>query len=106
MECLLEQTSDRLLTDPESLEAKEPQTIESVLLFLKRTVPKEAQEVKETLGQFDAALVFMGIEEHMTTGRLLAFSRPDSAAIAQEWRDVAIRYQSVVPKDAHQIQLQ
>jgi len=87
----------------ESLEAREPQSIESVLLFFKKTVPKEAREAQQTLGQFNAALVFMGIEKHMMTGRLLAFSRPDSAAIAQEWRDVANRYQSVLPDDGYQV---
>ena len=92
-----------MLTDPESLEANEPQTIESVLLFLKKTVPKEAQEAQRTLARFDAELVFMGMEEHMTTGRLLAFSRPDSAAIAREWRNVAKRYQSALPDDGYQV---
>jgi hypothetical protein len=74
-----------------------------VLLFLKETVPKEAQAARRTLTHFDEALVFMGMEEHMTTGRLLALTRPDSAAIAQEWRDVAKRYQSVLPDDRHQV---
>ena len=88
-------------SDAESLEAKEPQTIESVLLFLKETVPREAREAQRTLAQFDAALVFMGLEEHMTTGRLLAFSRPDLTDIAQEWRDVAKRYESALPDDGY-----
>jgi len=74
-----------------------------VLLFLKKTIPKEARGAQQTLAEFDAALVFMGLEEHMTTSRLLAFSRPDSAAIAQEWRDVAKRYQSVLPDDGDQV---
>jgi len=74
-----------------------------VLLFLKKTVPEEARDAQQKLAQFDAALVFMGLEEHMTTSRLLAFSCPDSAAIAQEWRDVAKRYQSVLPDDGHQV---
>jgi hypothetical protein len=74
-----------------------------VLLFLKQTVPKEAQVARRTLAHFDEALTFMGMEEHMTTGRLLALTRPDSAAIAQEWRGVAKRYQSVLPDDRHQV---
>jgi len=81
----------------ESLEAREAQSIESVLLFLKNTVPKEARAAQESLARFDAALLLMTLEENMTRGRLLAFSRPDSAAIAQEWRDVANRYQSALP---------
>jgi len=82
---------------------KEPQSIESVLLFLKKTIPKEAREAQRTLAQFDEALAFMELEEHLTTSRLLALSRPDSAAIAQEWRDVARRYQSVLPDDGDQV---
>ena len=92
-----------MLTDPESLEAREPQTIESVLLFLKKTVPDEAQEAKRTLARFDAGLVFMGMEEHMTTGRHLASFRLDSADIVQEWRYAAIRYQSTLPYDGYQV---
>jgi len=87
----------------EQLEAKEPQSIESVLLFLKKTIPKEAREAQRTLSEFDAALVLMQVEEHMKTSRLLALSHPDSAAIAQEWRDVARRYQSVLPVDVDQV---
>jgi hypothetical protein len=74
-----------------------------VLLFLKMTVPREARAARRTLAHFDEALIFMGIEEHMTTSRLLALTRPDSAAIAQEWRDVAKRYQSVLPNDGHKV---
>ena len=74
-----------------------------MLLFLKNTVPKEAQEAQQILARFDAALVHMGLEEHITTGRLLAFSRPDSAAIAQEWRDVAKRYQFTLPDDEDEV---
>jgi len=87
----------------EQLEANEPQSIESVLLFLKKTIPKEAREAQRTLSEFDAALVLMGLEERMTTSRRLALSRPDSAAIAQEWRDVARRYQSMMPNDGDQV---
>ena len=74
-----------------------------MLLFLKKTIPKEAREAQRTLSEFDAALVCMGLEEHMTTSRLLALSHPDSADIAQEWRDVARRYQSVLPDDVDQV---
>jgi hypothetical protein len=93
--------SDVELHEPK--EPKEPWSLESVLLFLKKTVPKEARAAQRTLAQFDEALVFMGLKEHMTTGRLLALTRPDSAAIAQEWRDVAKRYQSVLPDDRRQV---
>ena len=55
------------------------------------------------LAQFDAALVHMGLEEYMTAGRLLSFSRPDSAEIAQEWRYVAKRYQSMLPDDGEKV---
>jgi len=81
----------------ESLEAKEALSTESVLLFLKNTVPKETRAAQESLARFDATLLLMKLEKNMTRGRLLAFSRPGSAAIAQEWRDVANRYQSVLP---------
>ena len=45
----------------------------------------------------------MGLEEYMTAGRHLGLSRPDSAAIAQEWCDVAKRYQSMLPDDGHRV---
>jgi len=82
---------------------KEPQSIESVLSFLKETIPKEAQAARRTLAQIDDALVFVGLEEHMTTGRLLAPFRPDSAAIAQEWCDVAKRYRDMLLDDGDQV---
>ena len=85
-------------SDVEQLKPKDPEKLESVLRFLKNTVPKEAREAQQTLALSDAALVSMGLEEHMTTGRLLALPRLDSAAIAQEWRDVAERYLSELPE--------
>ena len=76
-----------------------------MLLFLKNTVPKEARTVEQELTQFNAALNFVGLEEYMTqtTGLALALTCPDSAAIAQEWRDVAKRYRSMLPADGHQV---
>lgn len=85
------------------MEEKDAQSIESVLRFLKETVPNEAHQAKRALARFDAALVRMGIEEHMRSSRFLSFSRPDAAAIAQEWRVVAQRYQSVLPDNKREV---
>jgi hypothetical protein len=42
----------------------------------------------------------MGLEERMiNTGRRVALSGPDSAAIAEEWIEVVKRNQSMLPID-------
>jgi len=58
------------------------------LLFLKKTVPKEAREVGEILSQF-------GLEEYMVRVRTTA-PGPDLAGIAQEWSNVSGRYESML----------
>lgn len=88
-----------LFLDVEMQEGKESESIESVLLFLKETVPKEAQTAQKRLARFDEALVVMGLEAHMKTGRRVTLLGPDLAAIAQEWSDVAKQYQSMLPDD-------
>jgi hypothetical protein len=78
---------------------KESESIESVLRFLKETVPKEAQTAQKRLARFDEALVVMGLEARMKTGRRVALQGHDSAAIAQEWANIAKQYQSMLPDD-------
>jgi len=84
----------------EKYDAKEPEDIESALLFLKETVPREALDAQYALARFDEALLIMGLEEHMiNTGRRVALRGPDPAAIADEWIKVARQYQSMLPVD-------
>jgi hypothetical protein len=78
---------------------KEPESIESVLLFLKDVVPKEAQKAQKSLARFDEALLVMGLEARMKTGRRVALRGPNLTAIAQEWRKIAKQYQSMLPDD-------
>jgi hypothetical protein len=78
---------------------KESESIESVLQFLKDTVPKEAQKAQKSLARFDEALFVMGIEARMKTGRRVVLRGPDMVAVAQEWRKVAKQYQSMLPDD-------
>jgi hypothetical protein len=94
-----ERSSDRPLFYIEMHEGKESEGIESVLQFLKETVPKEAHTAQKRLARFDEALVVMGLEARMKTGRRVALRGPDSAAIAQEWTNVAKQYQSMLPDD-------
>lgn len=71
-----------------------------MLLFLKETVPREARNAQQALARFDEALLIMGLEGHMIkTGRRVALSGPDSAAIAEEWIKVARQYRSMLPPD-------
>ncbi|KAI0246119.1 hypothetical protein BJV78DRAFT_197135 [Lactifluus subvellereus] len=78
---------------------KESESIDSVLRFLKETVPKEAQKAHKSLARFDEALFVMGIEARMKTGRRVVLRGPDMVAVAQEWRKVAKQYQSMLPDD-------
>jgi hypothetical protein len=82
-------------------EGKEPGNLDSVLQFLKETVPKEAHTAQKRLARFDEALVVMGLEARMKTGRRVALRGPDSnsAVIAQEWSNIAKQYQSMLPDD-------
>ncbi|KAH9974266.1 hypothetical protein BGW80DRAFT_1458343 [Lactifluus volemus] len=80
-------------------EGKEAESIDSVLIFLKATVPKEAQRAQKSLARFDEALFVLGIEARMKTGRRVVLRGPDLAAVVQEWREVAQQYQSVLPDD-------
>jgi hypothetical protein len=70
-----------------------------VLLFLKEIVPKEAQTAQKRLERFDTALLVMGLEVHMKTGRRVEIRGSNPAAVAGEWRDAARQYQSELPKD-------
>jgi len=80
---------------------KESETIESVILFLKDVVPKEAQTAQKSLARFDEALPVMGLEARMKTGRRVALCgpNPNLSAVAQEWRKIAKQYQSMIPDD-------
>ena len=67
--------SDRYFSflDVEKHDGKAPQDIESVLLLLKKTIPREAQSAQQALAGFDEALFMMGLEEQMIkTGRRVA----------------------------------
>jgi len=75
-----------------------------VLLFLKETVPREARNAQQALARFDEALLIMGLEEQMIkTGRRVAISGPDPAAIAEEWIKVARQYRSMLPVDENPV---
>ena len=68
-----------------------------MLLFLKEIVPKEAQTAQNRLERFDDVLFVMGLEERMKTGRQVSLYGRDPEAVAKGWRDVAKKYQSVLP---------
>jgi hypothetical protein len=78
--------SDRLF-DAEPQEGKVSESLDSVILFLKRIVPREAQNAKKNLKRFDEALNIIGLERHMREGRRVTLSGPDPAAVAREWRE-------------------
>jgi hypothetical protein len=85
----------------EARAGRESEGIESVILFLKDIVPKEAQTAQKSLARFDEALFVMGLEALMKTGRRVALRGPNPSlsAVAQEWRKIAKQYQSMVPDD-------
>ena len=41
----------------------------------------------------------MGLESHMRAGGRVTLYGPDLAAVAEEWRDLAKQYQSMLPDD-------
>jgi hypothetical protein len=90
--------SDRLF-DAEPKEGEESESLDSVILFLREIVPMEAQTAYEKLERFDEALYIMGLESQMRAGRRVTLFGPDPAAVAEEWRDIAKQYQSVLPDD-------
>jgi len=81
-------------------EGKESKSIESVLQFLKKTVPKEAETAQKRLERFDKAVLVMGLDVHMKTGRRVGIRGSNPAAVAGEWRDAAKQYQSELSKEA------
>jgi hypothetical protein len=83
--------------DAEPQEGKEPESLDSVILFLKMIVPREARTAQDKLERFDEALDIMELERHMREGRRVTLYGPDPAAVAKEWRNVANQYQSVLP---------
>ncbi|KAH9159502.1 hypothetical protein EDB89DRAFT_2083628 [Lactarius sanguifluus] len=74
---------------------KESESIESMLLFLKHIVPNEVHTAQKSLARFDEALLMMGLEARMKTGRRVALRgpNPDLTTVAQEWREIARQYQ-------------
>jgi len=80
----------------EKLEEYEPETVDSVLRFLKKTIPEEAREVREVLAQFDEAFVVRGLEEYMERVCTTELPRHELAVIAQEWSTVSGRYESML----------
>ena len=85
--------------DAEPQEGKESESLDSVILFLKKIVPREARTAQKKLERFDEALNIMSLERHMREGRQVTLYGSDPAAVAKEWRDVAEQYQSVLPDD-------
>ncbi len=81
--------------------ANESDSIESVIQFLKDVVPKEARIAQKSLARFDEALLVLGLEARMKTGRRVALRgpNPNLSAVAQEWRKIAKQYQSMLPDD-------
>jgi hypothetical protein len=67
-----------------------------MLLFLKKEVPGGAQKAQNRLEQFDEALFVMGLEARTKAGRRVTFSGPNLVAVAEEWRNVAKKYQQVL----------
>jgi hypothetical protein len=90
--------SDQLV-DAETQEGDVRESLDSVILFLKRIVPREAQNAQKNLERFDETLDIMGLERHMRVGQRVTPGGPDPAAVAKKWRDVAELYQSVLPDD-------
>ena len=86
-----------LIAEPQ--EGKESESVDSVILFLKKIVPREAQTAQKNLERFDAALDIMGLEHHMKEGRRVTLYGSDPAAIAKKWRGVVEQYQSLQPDD-------
>jgi hypothetical protein len=84
---------------PEPQEGKESESLDSVILLLKKIVPREAQTAQKNLKQFDAALDIMGLDHHMKEGRRVTLCGSDPAAVAKKWRRVVEQYQSVLPDD-------
>jgi len=78
--------------DSEDDKGKEPKSLDSIIIFLKEIVPREAQNAQKKLGRFDEALYIMGLEDHMKEGRRVTLSGR-LAAVAKEWRDVAEAYE-------------
>lgn len=93
-----ERRDDRLF-DAEPQEGNESESLDSVILFLKKIVPREAQNAQNKLERFDEALDIMGLERHMREGRRVTLYGPGPAAVAEKWRDVAKKYQSMLPDD-------
>lgn len=89
--------SDRLF-DTEPQRGKESETLDSVIILLKRIVPNEVQNAQNNLKRFDEALDIMGLERQMRAVRLeqVALHGLDPAAVAKKWRDVAKQYQSAL----------
>ena len=93
---LCKSRSDRLL-NAELQERKESESLESLILYFKKIVPREAKNAKKKLERFDVALDTMGLERHMKEGRRVILFGPDPAAVAKKWRDIAEKYQSMLP---------
>ena len=75
------------------------ESLDSVILFLQKIVPREAKNAQKNLKRFDGALDIMGLERYMKEGGRVTLYGPDPAAVAKEWRDVAERYQSVFDRE-------
>ena len=89
--------SDRLF-DAESKKGKESESLDSVIIFLRQIVPNEAKNAQMKLERFDEALDIMELECKINAGRRVTLYGSDPATVAEEWRNVAERYQSALER--------
>ena len=78
----------------EPQDGKEYESLDSVILFFKEIIPNEARNTQKKLERFDEALYIKGLESRMKAGVRVTLYGPDPAAVAEEWRGVAEKYQS------------
>jgi hypothetical protein len=78
----------------EPQDGKEYESLDSVILFFKEIIPNEARNTEKKLERFDEALYIKGLESRMKAGVRVTLYGQDPAAVAEEWRGVAEKYQS------------
>jgi hypothetical protein len=81
------------LFDEEPKDGKVSESFDSVISFLKGTIPNEAEAVQEKLKLSDEAIKIM---ERIRTVEQVALRDSNASAMAEEWRDVANQYQAAL----------
>jgi hypothetical protein len=71
------------------------ESFDSVIIFLKETVPNEAREALDKLRLLYQALKIM---ENMRVGLHVDLSGLDAASVAEEWHYAAKQYQSALER--------